>query len=63
MKIKSIIERIEKIAPLKFVLDWDNVGLLIGDEKSDVKNILLTIDVTRDVLAEAKRLKTDMIPQ
>ena len=43
MKIKGIAERIEKIAPLKFALDWDNVGLLIGDEKSNVKNILLTI--------------------
>jgi dinuclear metal center YbgI/SA1388 family protein len=37
------------------------VGLLVGDGKRNVRNILLTIDVTRDVAAEAKRLKTDLI--
>ncbi len=61
MKIKDIAERIEKIVPLKLAQDWDNVGLLIGDRRRNVKNILLTIDVTKDVVAEAKRLKTDLI--
>jgi len=61
MKIKDIAEAVEKIAPLKLAQDWDNVGLLIGDENRDVKNILLTIDITREVVAEAKRLKTELI--
>ena len=61
MKIKDIAERIEKIAPLKLAQDWDNVGLLIGDAQKNVKNILLTIDVTDDVAAEAKRLKAELI--
>jgi dinuclear metal center YbgI/SA1388 family protein len=61
MKIKDIAEKIEKIVPLKLAQDWDNVGLLIGDPQRNVKNILLTIDVTGEVLAEAKRLKTDLI--
>ena len=61
MKIKDIAEKIEEIAPLKLAQDWDNVGLLIGDAEKDVKNILLTIDITGDVLAEAKRLKADLI--
>ena len=61
MKIKDIIERIEKIVPLELAQDWDNVGLLIGDPQKNVRNILLTIDVTTDVAAEAKRLKTDLI--
>jgi len=61
MKIKDIAVRIEEIIPLKLAQDWDNVGLLIGDSQKDVKNILLTIDITRDVVAEAKKLKTDLI--
>jgi len=52
---------IEKIVPLELSQDWDNVGLLIGDPQSDVKNILLTIDVTKEVLAEAIKQKTDLI--
>ncbi|MHC4692886.1 MAG: Nif3-like dinuclear metal center hexameric protein [Planctomycetota bacterium] len=61
MKIKDIAAAIEKIADPKLAQDWDNVGLLIGDARRNVKNILLTIDVTADVVAEAKRLKTDLI--
>ena len=61
MKIKDIAEIIEEIAPLKLAQGWDNVGLLIGDAQRNVKNILLTIDVTSDVVAEAKKLKTDLI--
>jgi len=61
MKIKDIAAAIEKIVPLKLAQDWDNVGLLIGNAQANVKNILLTIDVTADVIAEAKRLKTDLI--
>jgi dinuclear metal center YbgI/SA1388 family protein len=61
MKIKDIAAKIEKIVPLKLAQDWDNVGLLIGDPQRNVKNILLTIDVTGEVLAEAKRLRTNLI--
>ncbi len=61
MKIKDIAERIDKIVPLNLAQDWDNVGLLIGDAQKNVKKILLTIDVTGDVVAEAKKLKTDLI--
>jgi dinuclear metal center YbgI/SA1388 family protein len=61
MKTKYIAAGIDEIIPLKLAQDWDNVGLLIGDSQKDVKNILLTIDITRDVVAEAKKLKTDLI--
>ena len=61
MKIKEIIGKIDEIIPLKLAQDWDNVGLLIGNPNKIVKNILLTIDLTREVLAEAKKLKTDLI--
>ena len=61
MKITDISAAIEKIAALKLAQDWDNVGLLIGDAQRNVKNILLTIDVTDDVVTEAKRLKIDLI--
>ena len=61
MKIKNIAEKIEGIIPLNLAQDWDNVGLLIGDSQKDVRNILLTIDVTHNVVTEAKKLKTDLI--
>ncbi len=61
MKVKDIAAAIEEIVPLRLAQKWDNVGLLIGDPQQNVKNILLTIDVTGDVVTEAKRLKTNLI--
>jgi len=61
MKVKDIAEKIEKLVPLRLALDWDNVGLLIGDAERQVKNVLLTIDITNEVLSEARKLKTDLI--
>ena len=61
MKIKKVAEQIEKIVPLELAQDWDNVGLLVGDGDGNVKNILLTIDVTKDVVKEAEKLKAELI--
>lgn len=61
MNVKNIAAVIEEIFPLELAQDWDNVGLLIGDSHKSVKNVLLTIDTTSDVVAEAKKLKTDLI--
>jgi dinuclear metal center YbgI/SA1388 family protein len=61
MKLNRIAELIQQITPLQLALDWDNVGILVGDKNQNVKNLLLTIDITKDVLAEAKRSKTDLI--
>jgi dinuclear metal center YbgI/SA1388 family protein len=61
MKIKEIAEKIDKIVPMKLAQGWDNVGLLLGSAEKSVKRILLTIDITNDVLAEAKRLRIDLI--
>ncbi len=61
MRVKDVAQEIEKIVPLGLAQDWDNVGLLLGSADKNVKRILLTIDITADVVAEAKRLRTDLI--
>ncbi len=61
MKAKEIALKIEEIYPPSLAQDWDNVGLLVGDPQKNIKNILLTIDITNNVVAEARRLKTDLI--
>jgi dinuclear metal center YbgI/SA1388 family protein len=61
MKVKDIAGVVEKITPLGLAQPWDNVGLLIGDPEQEVRNVLLTIDTTQAVVAEAKELETDLI--
>ncbi|MBN2136184.1 MAG: Nif3-like dinuclear metal center hexameric protein [Sedimentisphaerales bacterium] len=61
MKARDIAAAIESIVPLELAQDWDNVGFLVGDAGQNVKTALLTIDITAAVLAEARKLKADMI--
>ncbi len=61
MKIKDIVTVIEKIAPPNLAQSWDNTGLLIGDSNSTAKKILLTIDITKDVVKEAKQAGCNFI--
>ena len=61
MKIKDIAQAVEEISPLALAQDWDNVGLLVGNPAKNIKNILLTIDTTQAVVAEAKAQKADLI--
>ncbi|HRK32209.1 MAG TPA: Nif3-like dinuclear metal center hexameric protein [Tepidisphaeraceae bacterium] len=64
MKFLSLSElsaTLEKIAPLRFAEDWDNVGLLVGDPSQRVHRAMLTIDYTQAVAEEARSQQCDMI--
>jgi dinuclear metal center YbgI/SA1388 family protein len=53
MKVKDIIETIEKFAPFSLAYSWDNVGLLVGDAEREVKRALLTLDTDVRIVEEA----------
>ena len=61
MKIKEIIDYLEKIAPLYYQEDYDNSGLLIGDSKSLIKSALITLDCSEKVIDEAIQSKCNLI--
>jgi dinuclear metal center YbgI/SA1388 family protein len=61
MNVKDVVKVLEKIAPAGLAEDWDNVGLLAGDERAPVKRLLLCIDLLPAVLAEAARQKAEMV--
>ncbi|WP_185878018.1 Nif3-like dinuclear metal center hexameric protein [Blattabacterium cuenoti] len=55
MKIlaKDVILKLEILAPVENAESYDNVGLIIGNQEQEVKNILITLDLTEKVLVEA----------
>ena len=53
MNVKSICELIEEVAPLSLQESYDNAGLLVGDSQMEIKSILITIDITEEVMNEA----------
>src|SRR5439155_14662311 len=61
MRLSTLIEQLEKIAPPRLAEPWDNVGLLVGDADQDVTGVMLTIDYTPEVACEAAGFKCDAI--
>ena len=53
MKLCEIIDIVETAFPPEGAYDWDNVGLLAGDRSSEIKKVLLTLDITEDTVKEA----------
>jgi len=47
--------------PLELAEDFDNVGLIVGDHKSDISGILVTLDTTEEVVQEAIDRNCNMI--
>ena len=51
--ISDLYELIDGFAPFSTQLDFDNSGLCVGDPSAQVEGILLTTDVTPEVVDEA----------
>lgn len=59
--IKDIIDYFESFAPVSTAMEFDNVGLLVGDKSTYVSNVLVTLDITSDVVLEAEKLGCELI--
>lgn len=53
VKVAEVIQLMAKIAPASLAEDWDNVGLQVGDNSQEVKNVLLALDFNSAILDEA----------
>ena len=53
MTIKDVTNFLEEIAPLNQAEDFDNVGLLIGDETKKITGVLVTLDTLEETVDEA----------
>ena len=61
MQIREITQYIESIAPLSFQEGYDNSGLIIGRQEDEISGILITLDITEEILDEAIRKKLNLI--
>lgn len=51
--IADIMSCLDEIAPFAMAESWDNVGLIVGDRRREVKTILVGLDPTNRLLEEA----------
>ena len=61
MKLAQVIAELESVAPPALAEPWDNVGLLAGDPAQEVASVILAIDYTREVAAEADEIGADLV--
>lgn len=61
MEKKELIKYLEQNYPCSAAENWDNVGLLVGDDAGEVNHVFLALDLTEEVLEEAIADGADMI--
>ena len=53
LPVNSLVLAMEEVAPTRHAEPWDRVGLLVGDPFAEMAGVLLCIDLTSAVVAEA----------
>ena len=61
MLLNTITKELESIAPLQLQESYDNSGLLIGRPDSVITGVIITLDVTEEILKEAISKKCNLI--
>ena len=61
MTVRDIQHILESWAPKEIAWERDNVGLLIGTPNHRVRNILVSLDVTDEIVDEARAKRIDLI--
>ncbi|MCP3660738.1 MAG: Nif3-like dinuclear metal center hexameric protein [Bacteroidetes bacterium] len=61
LKIQDIITYLETLTPSKYKEDYDNPGLVVGNSQLKLSGILLSLDITKDLLLEAKSKNCNLV--
>ena len=61
MKLFEIIATLEELAPLAYAEDFDNVGLLVGNQNETIHGVLVCHDALEAVIDEAVSKKCNLV--
>lgn len=61
IKVSDVYSFIDSFAPYDSQADFDNSGYMIGDKEAKVETVIVSLDLTKDVLEEAKKNNADLI--
>lgn len=61
MKVRDMMEFLEKLCPLSYACDWDNPGLQVGRMEAEIHQIMIALDLTAPVIETAKETGCDLI--
>lgn len=55
MKLNQLVGELNKWAPFAYQESYDNSGLLVGEAHQEIEKILITLDITEEIIEEAIR--------
>ncbi len=61
VSISQVAALLKELAPPELAEEWDNVGLLVGDEDADVSAVMTCLTLTPDVADEAIRRAAQLV--
>lgn len=61
MKLNQLVGELNKWAPFALQESYDNSGLLVGDANQEIEKILISLDITEEIVEEAVQGKFDLI--
>lgn len=61
VNLKEITDFLFSIAPVCLAEDYDNVGLLVESENTEIESVLISLDTDNKVVSEAQEKGCDMI--
>lgn len=59
--VNELFENLNELAPVSLKMDFDNVGLLVGNGQNKVTKCLIALDITNDVIDEAINIGAELI--
>ena len=59
--VSEIYDLIDQLAPFETQLSFDNAGLLVGHGEQSIHKILVSLDITQEVIEEARELGAELI--
>ena len=59
--VNEIYAQIDRMAPFATQMDFDNAGFLVGRGETEVKRLLVALDITEEVAGEAAELGCQLI--
>ena len=54
VRIKDLLAVLEEIARPSLAESWDNVGLMVGDPQQEISKVLVSLDPSEEIFAEAE---------
>jgi dinuclear metal center YbgI/SA1388 family protein len=61
MKLHALIRVMEEFAPLDFQEEYDNSGLLVGDPQMNIHGVMICLDFSLTVIAEAVSRQCNLV--